>query len=94
MSSWKTQDKQNGGSKDSSVSLPLPPAEQKQPSSLINPTVVANTTAAPSPPISIPSTTINNVSTNQPSFPHQQPPVLPPPSAIGNGMYILRTIYI
>ncbi|GAV28388.1 hypothetical protein PMKS-001859 [Pichia membranifaciens] len=88
MSSWKPQSHADIGQKDPSVALPVPPTAAAAPA-------VAGASSASPGASSQPSAQTQaqtpsggaggpSVSSIQ-AFSHQQAPVLPPPSAIGNG---------
>lgn len=92
MSSWKPQQNPEIGQKDPSGTLPVPPAAAGSSSSPTSSSAQPQTQAQ-SHSQSQSTRPGGSVSSIQPNglqaFSHQQAPVLPPPSAIGNGKFIL-----
>lgn len=93
MSSWNPQNQESDRKDQTGSSLPLPPPPSMQNQQLSKPSSLGsvNNNDSLSNPLGIPTT--NLPSSGLQSFQHQQPPVLPPPSTIGNGKYYIYILY-
>lgn len=94
MSSWKPQQNPEIGQKDPSGSLPVPPAaagsSSSPTSSSAQPQTQAQSHSHSHSQSTHPGGSVSSIQPNGlQAFSHQQAPVLPPPSAIGNGKFIL-----